>query len=48
MNAERLIRMAVRLLMRRGMKQLAKGGKPDPRVGDAQKRLRSMNRVRRM
>ena len=48
MNAERLIRMVVRMLMRHGMKRLAKGQKPDPRVEQAQKRLRGINRIRRM
>lgn len=48
MNADRLIRMAMRLLMRHGMKRLSKGGKPDPKLAQAQKTVRGLNRIRRM
>jgi len=48
MNADRLIRMVVNLLMRHGLKRLAKGQKPDPRTDQAQKSLRNLNRIRRM
>ncbi len=48
MNADRLIRMAVRMLMRHGMKRLSKGTKQDPQTQQAQKALKTANRIRRM
>ena len=48
MNADRLIRMAVNMLMRAGMRRLAKGAKPDPQARSAQKSLKTINRIRRM
>ncbi len=48
MNAERLIRMAINMLMRKGMKRLSKGQKSDPNVKQAQQSLRTINRIRRM
>ena len=48
MNADRLIRMAVNMLMRYGMKRLSKGQKTDPRTKQAQKTMRNLNRMRRM
>ncbi|MGR3513392.1 MAG: hypothetical protein ACU0GG_11565 [Paracoccaceae bacterium] len=48
MNADRLIRMAINMLMRFGMRRLAKGQKPDPRMQQAQKGMKTINRIRRM
>ncbi len=48
MNADRLIRMAINMLMRKGMKRLSKGQKPDPNVKQAQQSIRTINRIRRM
>ncbi len=48
MNADRLIRMVVRMLMRHGMKRLSKGSRPDPQMRQAQKNLKAANRIRRM
>ncbi len=48
MNADRLIRMAIKMLMRKGMKHLSKGQKPDPNVKQAQQSIRTINRIRRM
>lgn len=48
MNANRLIRMAINVLMRAGMKRMAKGQKPDPRMRQAQKQIKTVNRIRRM
>ncbi len=48
MNADRLIRMVINMLMRKGMKRLAKGQKADPNVKQAQKSIRTINRIRRM
>ncbi len=48
MNADRLIRMAINMLMRKGMKHLSKGQKPDPNVKQAQQSIRTINRIRRM
>jgi hypothetical protein len=48
MNADRLIRMAINMLMRKGMRHLSKGQKPDPQMREAQKRLKTINRIRRM
>lgn len=48
MNADRLIRMAVNMLMRYGMKRLSKGQKPNPNAKQAQKSLKTINRMRRM
>lgn len=48
MNADRLIRMAIRMLMRHGARRLSKGQKPDPKVQQAQKQVRTINRIRRM
>lgn len=48
MNADRLIRMAMNMLMRYGMRHLSKGQKPNPQVKQAQKQLKTINRIRRM
>lgn len=48
MNADRLIRMAINMLMRKGMKHLSKGQKPDPNVKQAQKSIKTIDRIRRM
>ncbi len=48
MNADRLIRMAINMLMRKGMKHLSKGQKPNPGTKQAQQSLRSINKIRRM
>ncbi len=48
MNADRLIRMAINMLMRKGMKHLSKGQKPDPNVKPAQQSIKTINRIRRM
>ena len=48
MNADRLIRMAINMLMRKGMKRLSKGQKPDPNMRQAQQSLKTLNRIRRM
>lgn len=48
MNAERLIRMAINMLLRKGMSRLSKGQKPDPNVKQAQQSVRTINRIRRM
>ena len=48
MNVERLIRMVVNMLMRKGIRHLSKGQKPDPNVKQAQQSLRTINRIRRM
>lgn len=48
MNAERLIRMAVNMLMRHGLKRLSKGGKPDPNAQATKQKMRTLNRIRRM
>lgn len=48
MNVDRLIRIAVNMLMRRGMKRLSKGRKPNRNMAQAQKSMKSLNRIRRM
>ncbi len=48
MNADRLIRMAINMLMRKGMRRLAKGQKSDPNTKQAQQSVRTINRIRRM
>lgn len=48
MNADRLIRMGMNMLMRFGMKRLSKGQKPDPRMQQVQKNMKMINRIRRM
>lgn len=48
MNADRLIRMAIRMLMRHGARRLSKGQKPDPQMQQAQKQIKTVNRIRRM
>ena len=48
MNADRLIRMAVNMLLRKGMRRLNKGQKIDPRTKQAQKSLKTMRRMGRM
>ena len=40
--------MAVRMLMRRGVRQLAKKGTPNAQTRDAQNKLKTVNRIRRM
>lgn len=47
MNAERLVRLAVRLLMRHGARALSKGGKRDPKMAEAAKKLRLGRRIGR-
>lgn len=48
MNAERLVRLVLRLLMRHGMKRLARGQKPDSRMQGATRRLKTMRRIGRL
>lgn len=48
MNADRLIRMGMRVLMRYGMRWLSKGQKANPQTRQAQKSLKTINRIRRM
>lgn len=48
MNANRLINMAINMLMRHGMKRLTKGRKPDPGARQAQKSMKVMRRFGRM
>ena len=48
MNADRLIRMAVRMLMRGGLKRLTKGQKPAPGGKNRRQAMRTMNKIRRM
>ena len=48
MNANRLINMAINMLMRHGMKRLNKGQKSDPRSKQAQKSMKVMRRIGRM
>ncbi|MEM9844843.1 MAG: hypothetical protein AAF965_08595 [Pseudomonadota bacterium] len=48
MNADRLIRMAIRMLMRQGMRRLSKGQKQSSEIKQAQKNVRTVNRIRRM
>lgn len=47
MSAERLVRLAVRLLMRQGVRLLSKGGKSDPKMAEAAKKLRLGRRIGR-
>lgn len=48
MNTNRLIRMAINMLMRRGIKHLSKGQKPNPATKQAQQSIRTINKIRRM
>ncbi len=48
MNADRLIRMAINMLMRKGVRHLTKGEKPNPQMRQTQKQLKMINRIRRM
>lgn len=48
MNADRLIRMAVRMLMRHGMKRLSKGEKTDPNAKRAAQAMRATNKIKRL
>ena len=48
MNADRLIRMGIKMLMRYGMRYVSKGQKPDAQTQQAQKQIKSINRIRRM
>lgn len=47
MTAERLMRMALNLLMRRGMRFLSRRGKTDPKMAEAAKKLRMGRRIGR-
>ena len=47
MNADRLIRMAINLLLRKGIRHLSKGKKANPKMRETGKMLRTMNRLRR-
>lgn len=47
MNAERLMQMAMRLLLRHGMRALSKGQKTDPKAAEAAKKLRMGRRIGR-
>ena len=48
MNPNRLFNIAMRLLMRYGMRWFMKGQKQDPNVKRAQQSVRNLNRIRRM
>ena len=48
MNVERLMRLAMRLLFRHGIKYLNNGSKTDPQAKDAAKRLRLGRRIGRL
>ena len=48
MNANRLVRMVVNMLLRHGVRRLNKGQKIDPRAKQAQKTLRTVRRIGRM
>ena len=48
MNANRLINMAVNMLMRHGMKWLKKGQKADPNAKRVQQAMKVSRRVGRM
>ena len=50
MNANRLVNMAVRMLMRYGLRFLAKrnGGKPDPKAQEAAQKMRAGRRIGKM
>jgi len=47
---DRLIRMLLRMVMRRGFRRLASrgGGKPNPQARQAQRAVRNVNRIGRM
>jgi hypothetical protein len=47
MNAERLVRLAMRYLFRYGARYLNKGAKSDPRMADAARKLRMGRRFGR-
>lgn len=47
MTADRLIRMAINLLLRKGSRHLSKGQTVDPKMRQTGKMLRTMNRLRR-
>lgn len=48
MNVERLVRMALRLLLRHGMKHAAKGQKTDPRIKTATRSVKMARRIGRL
>ena len=48
MNANRLINMAINMLMRYGMKRLMKGQKTDPNTKRAQQAMKVARRAGRM
>ena len=48
MNANRLINMAMRMLMRHGMKWLMRGQKADPNAKRAQQAMKVARRTGRM
>lgn len=47
MNVERLMHMTIRLLMRYGLRALSRGGKGDPKMAEAAKKLRMGRRIGR-
>mgnify|MGYP001822226300 CR=1 FL=1 len=47
MNADRAIRMVMNLLFRQGIRYLNKGGKTDPKMAEAAKRLKQGRRIGR-
>ena len=48
MNMNRLINMVIRLVMRHGIKRLAKGQKPNPDAKRAQQAMKTARRAGRM
>lgn len=48
MNVDRLVQMALRMLVRYGARALNKGRKGDPRLADAAKKLRMGRRIGRL
>lgn len=48
MNANRLLRMVLNRLLRAGIQRASKGKPADKSLGQAQKSVRMMNRIRRM
>ena len=48
MNANRLVSMLINILLRKGLKQLMRGQKTDPRAKDAAQRMKAARRLGRM
>ena len=48
MNANRLVNMILRRLLRLGLNKLSKGQKPDPNTRRAAQATRSLNRIRKL